>query len=124
MKKTVKNIKIKAKTLKMVAATSVGTVACAPLMAFAADEKTTTAHDMVGTLLGYVLGIFFWIGLLFLAWGIAQLVLAFKNEDADSKSRAMMVLLSGLLLTIVDQILKGVVGTTAGDVNINKNTNF
>ena len=46
----------------------------------------------VKLVLAKILDIFFYIGLLLLAWSVGMLVLAFKNEDADSKSRAMMMM--------------------------------
>lgn len=63
-----------------------------------------TASNVVKNLLGYIFGIFFWIGVLLLAWGVGQLVLAFKNEDGDSKSRAIMLILAAIVLMAVDTI--------------------
>ena len=57
-----------------------------------------------------------------LAWGIGQLVLAFKNEDADSKSRAMLVIMAAILLTLVGAIVKAVVGDDV--VKCDANTTF
>lgn len=59
--------------------------------------------DIVQTFLGYVIDMFICIGALLGVWAIAQLALAFKNEDADSKSRAMMML-------IVAAVLIGITG--------------
>lgn len=56
------------------------------------------ADELVGKLVEYIFKIFFYIGVLLLAWAIGQLVLAFKNEDADSKSRAMMLLVVAIIL--------------------------
>ena len=64
--------------------------------------------SMFNTLVSYVCKIFFYIGAILLVWSIGQLVLAFKNEDADSKSRAIMVLVCSLLLMSVRSIYNAV----------------
>ena len=38
------------------------------------------------------------IGFVLVLWGAGQLVLAFKNEDPDSKSRAIMSIVAGVAL--------------------------
>ena len=50
-----------------------------------------------------------------LVWAIGQLVLAFKNEDADSKSRAVMVLAVAILLMSVKQIYESVTSDLSGN---------
>ena len=67
----------------------------------------SAASTLVNNLLGYVFGIFKYIGILLLAWGVGQLVLAFKNEDADSKSRAMMLVVVAIILTVLSSIFNG-----------------
>lgn len=66
------------------------------------------ATGMISTLVNFIFQIFRWIGVLLAAWAIGQLVLAFKNEDADSKSRAIMLLLVSIALigakTVFDQL--------------------
>lgn len=69
-------------------------------------------------MLSYVFAIFKYIGWLLLAWGIGQLVLAFKNEDADSKSRAMMLIVVAIILTVIGTIFKGVMGITVTSATI------
>ena len=56
-------------------------------------------------------------GWLLLAWGIGQLVLAFKNEDADSKSRAMMLIVVAIILTVVGTIFNGLNMGVSADTN-------
>ena len=104
---SLKEIKVKARTLKKVGVSSIATLAATSAIPFAANSAST----MVNKLLGYIFGIFFWLGILLLAWGVGQLVLAFKNEDADSKSRAMLVIMAAILLTVVGKIVSNVVGT-------------
>ena len=104
---SLKEMKVKARTLKKVGVSSIVTIAATSALPFAGSAST-----MVNNLLGYVFGIFFWLGILLLAWGVGQLVLAFKNEDADSKSRAMLVIMAAIVLTLVGKIVQGVVGST------------
>lgn len=73
-----------------------------------------SAKAMVGNMIGIVCSIFSYIGMLLLVWGIGQLVLAFKNEDADSKSRAMMLIVASIVLMSV----RAIVGTLGLDITI------
>jgi len=77
---------------------------------------------MFGNILGLITKVFFYIGAVLLAWAIGQLVLAFKNEDADSKSRAVMVLVCAVMLmsinTIYNAITNGFGGVTVKEINI------
>lgn len=57
-----------------------------------------------GNLIALICKVFFYIGAILLAWAIGQLVLAFKNEDADSKSRAVMVLVCAIMLLSISTI--------------------
>lgn len=58
----------------------------------------TQLIDIIGT-------IFIGVGILLLAYSIGQLVLAFKNEDADSKSRASMQLIVAVCLIAIRPII-------------------
>lgn len=80
-----------------------------PLFVMANPE--VDINGMFTTLIGTVCQIFFYIGAILLVWSIGQLVLAFKNEDADSKSRAIMVLVCSLLLMSVKTIYNQVAPT-------------
>lgn len=44
-------------------------------------------------------------GSLIFAFGLCQLILAFKDDNPDSKSRASMVLMGGVFLIVIPQIL-------------------
>ena len=68
-------------------------------------SATANGGALMGKLLDVVTMIFRYIGILLLAWSIGMLVLAFKNEDADSKSRAMMLLVVSIILIGIDGIL-------------------
>lgn len=107
----VNKIKLNARTLKIVAGSTASAVLDGTSFAFASGSGSTagtaTAKGLVTNLLGYVFGIFKYIGWLLLACGIGQLVLAFKNEDADSKSRAMMLIVVAIILTCIGTIFNG-----------------
>lgn len=85
-----------------------------------ATQAHATASKVVSNLLGYVFGIFFWIGVVLIAWGIGQLVLAFKNEDGDSKSRAIMLIIASIVLMSISAIFNGL----GLGVSANLNTSF
>ena len=66
------------------------------------DQADTTVKNLITV----ILKIFFYIGMLLLVWSVGMLVLAFKNEDADSKSRAMMMLVVSIVLMGLEAFLK------------------
>ena len=95
------------KTQAKVALISGGaTMAAFTPIAFAASAP----EQVLSKVLGLVCQIFLYIGILLLAWSVGMLVLAFKNEDADSKSRAMMMMVVAAALigfkTFLTAILK------------------
>ena len=104
MKNLLDKVKLNARALKIVS----GSMAAAGLVAM--PFASASAEALVKNLLGYVFAIFKYIGWLLLAWGIGQLILAFKNEDADSKSRAMMLLVVAVILTVIGTIFNSVLG--------------
>ena len=115
MKELLKKVKLNAKAAKIVAASASVAVLGTTVTAYASGAK-----GLVTNLLGYVFAIFKYIGWLLLAWGVGQLVLAFKNEDADSKSRAMMLLVVAIILTSLGTIFNGlgVISTSVSDKDI------
>lgn len=90
-------------------------VTSATIMPVAADVDDT-AGEVVGEILKFVCTIFRYIGIVLLAWGIGQLVLAFKNEDADSKSRAIMLIIVSIVLVALKSALKAILNTVDKDV--------
>lgn len=53
-----------------------------------------------------------WIGAFLLLWGIIQFGLALRNEDSDSKSRSIMVIVAAIVLMCI----KAIFNTIAPDV--------
>ena len=75
---------------------------------------------IISTMLGVICDIFFAIGLLLLAWSVGMLVLAFKNEDADAKSRAMMMLVVSAALVGFKSFLSVILKATSTNISIGK----
>jgi hypothetical protein len=94
---------------KAVASISVVAVVIAMFATMAFANTTASMEGIVTELLDVILQIFFYIGILLLAWSVGMLVLAFKNEDADSKSRAMMLLVVSIALIALQPLLDQVI---------------
>lgn len=73
------------------------------------NQPTTGTNDTMTNIITNMLGIIYmmakYIGILLATWGVVQLILAFKNEDADSKSRAMMLLVCSVALISAETII-------------------
>ncbi len=72
------------------------TYMCYCPMVFAAN--TVDTDKLVGRILGFIIKIFFYVGVILLLWAIGQLVFAFKNDDPDSKQKAAMLLVVAIIL--------------------------
>ena len=70
-------------------------LALTTVFAFAA---TPSATNILGKILDTIFTLASYIGVLLLAWGGVMLFLAIRNEDADSKSRAIMLLVVAIAL--------------------------
>lgn len=117
MTKTKGNVmeRLKHNAKYLAVASSFGITSATIMPAFAATTSVD-ADEVVGKILGFVCTIFRYIGIILLAWGIGQLVLAFKNEDADSKSRAIMLIIVSIVLVALEPSLKGILNTFAPNV--------
>ena len=76
------------------------------------------AGQMVGTLIGIICLIFRYIGILLAVWAVGMLILAFKNEDADSKSRAMMLLIVSIVLIAIQPLIQAVLTAANAGITI------
>lgn len=88
--------KIQDKLKKVALSASVLSVCGIAVPVAFADEAAT--DKIVGSIIDVIVDIFKYIGIILLVWSVGMLVLAFKNEDADSKSRAIMLLVVSLVL--------------------------
>ena len=113
--RTLRTMKAKEKMRKVGCAVGTAVATAAPFVAYSMAAPDPKA--IVATFLGYVLDMFICVGALLVVWAVAQLALAFKNEDADSKSRAMMMLIVAAILIgispLADAVLNGT-GITPG----------
>lgn len=66
------------------------------------------ADEVIERFITQILDIFKYVGVIMAIWGAVQLIQAFRNEDADSKSRAIMVLVSAIFLMGIKSVLQGV----------------
>lgn len=72
----------------------------------------------VDTVMGSVLGIIFqiaqYVGIVLCVYAVFSLVLSFKNDDSESKSRSTTL----LVVAIVLMGLKGIMGTVLNNIGI------
>lgn len=74
-------------------------------------ERDEDTDAIIKSLVDVMLKIFFYIGIVLLVWSIGMLILAFKNEDADSKSRAIMLLVVSVSLIGLRFLVSAVLGS-------------
>ena len=109
LKKFVQEKKASIKKLA-IPTTIMAAIAAATPMAMAADPDPT---KIIKELLNVIFKIAGYIGILLLAWGAVTLVLAIRNEDADSKSRAVMLIVVAIALMCLGTLF-GAVMKAAG----------
>lgn len=84
-------------------------IACPMLLAApeatAPTVSTSAADTAMSAIVNFVFRIFGYIGAVLGIWGIGSLILSFKNEDADGKSRAIMLLGAAILLLSLKTII-------------------
>ena len=88
---------------------------------FGFASATSSINEMLGTLIGVIGIIFRAVGIILAAYAIGTLVLAFKNEDADSKSRAATMLVVAVVLIALPSVLEGLDIFTDNNITINTN---
>lgn len=102
----VKNLALtnKATTKKILIAVVVLTlVLCMTAVTFAADIQP---EKVIGDLLNVIFQIVQYAGVILLVWGVVIMVLAIRNEDADSKTRAIMFILSAIVLMCLKPLFR------------------
>lgn len=68
---------------------------------------TSTISEILGNMISVVGTIFTAVGIILAVYSVGQLILAFKNEDADSKSRASTLLIVSIILIAFPAIVEG-----------------
>lgn len=97
--KLLKNIRNSALAMSAVS------VSMAPTAFAAVDDK-----QLINSILDVMYQMALYIGIILLAWGVIMLVLALKNEDADSKSRAIMLIAVSIALISIKILVAPIVG--------------
>ncbi len=111
------------------ARTAANVLACAaiPLLTVAsvAADNPAPANNLEDTLKklsGIIFFIFKAIGFIMSCWGIGQLVLAFKDEDANGKQRAIMLVIAGFLMFSLETVFD-TLGIKAPSLDLNAGNN-
>lgn len=73
--------------------------------AFAAAATPPELTEILENLLGYIGIIFRGIGILLAIYAFGQMILAFKDENPDAKSKAASILVVGILLIAMPTII-------------------
>lgn len=66
---------------------------------------------IVSKVVGLVLLIARYIGIVFMAWGLVMLALAMKNEEPESKQKAIMLLVGGCFCIGITVVYNAVIAT-------------
>lgn len=81
-----------------------------------ADDTNTLGNNVINAVLNVVFNMSMWIGIILLAWSVVMLVLALKNEDADSKSRAIMLIAVSIALIGIKPVVSGILNVAGFEV--------
>lgn len=109
MTKEVSKKEVKLEPIAFFAAMAIGlllVMLISPRFAFAV-EGAATVKAIIEQMIDVIGMIFVAAGVILAVYAIGQLVLAFKNEDADSKSRASTLLVVSIVLIGFPAIVKG-----------------
>lgn len=101
--KTVTKTQMVKAALASAAMTSVSLIA--PVLCL--DPDSVNMDTVVGYVIGIVAKIGIFVGAVLLAFAIFQLVLAFKDEDANAKSRNAQLLVVAIALMGIKPLLSG-----------------
>lgn len=69
--------------------------------AFAADKKTATPEEKWDSIIGFILPWITRLGGVVILIGAVEFGLAFKDQDAEGKTRGMRTAIAGLIVTAV-----------------------
>lgn len=71
------------------------------------NDAASDVQSILNTMIGYIGMAFQAVGVVLCVYSVGQLLLAFKNEDADSKSRASTMLVVGVILVAIKPLING-----------------
>ena len=69
------------------------------------EEADATMDSTMQSILGFIYKIFRYVGILLLVWAIIQIVMAFKNDDADSKQKGMVLAVISVMLIFIGTLV-------------------
>ena len=58
----------------------------------------TSVDSLIGTIVGIILTMFRYVGIVLLVWGVAQFVMAMKRSDSESKGDAIQTIIAAIVL--------------------------
>ena len=67
--------------------------------------------SVVGEMLDIMLSVTTYLSMIIMTFGIFNFVLAFKDEDADRKARAVMLLVTGAVMCALKPMMSMILGT-------------
>ena len=108
LKKIFEKVKSKAVAVKAALTTAMISVMTMPVFAGGITANPNLdPKTIISNIAGYLLSILTGIGLVFIVWGGFQFGMAMKDEDAASKSKAILVLVSGIIMVGLKAVLSG-----------------
>ena len=107
-----KNLAVK--TVKKVENALAPMMATAVAMGITPEVYAYDTKDAVNDILDIVYDIFKYVGIVLTLWGAGAFIMAYRNEDAESKTRAVMSLVAGISLvsikTLFDDMITHLLG--------------
>lgn len=93
-------------------------VSCILNVSFADSDYASTIRDLIEKMVSIIGTIFQAVGAVLTVYSVGQLILAFKNEDADSKSRASTMMVVGVVLIALPGVIEtlGLVDMITGSI--------
>ena len=91
---------------------------CILNVSFADSDYASTIRDLIEKMVSIIGTIFQAVGAVLTVYSVGQLILAFKNEDADSKSRASTMMVVGVVLIALPGVIEtlGLVDMITGSI--------
>ena len=68
-------------------------------------DGSTDAGQIIGSILGIILKVATFVGAAMLLWGLVMFGLAIKNDEPESKQKALMTAFAGVVLVTLRSIL-------------------
>lgn len=93
-------------------------MACILNVSFADSDYASTIRDLIEKMVSIIGTIFQAVGAVLTVYSVGQLIFAFKNEDADSKSRASTMMVVGVVLIALPGVIEtlGLVDMITGSI--------